>query len=376
MSVGEVLAVAFWIPGWFDPKVKRFRMAKLTQSFKYWYFPLLFLWMIVGLIWTSDLKEGFQELNIKHAFVLFPLLLGSIQLQTKDTLYLFGAFIVANVCVATLITMGHYFKLYVGHMDAHNLSPFVQRPRASLFLAFALILSLYFILNRKTYKSFKLYFILIILFSLLIFTGLFNLDGRIGQIGFFIGLIPLVIYSIKWQASRWLKFIVLSLGCSILFCFLIFKAPKVNFIFKEAFAEIEQYRNGFKGVDAMYSSVGQRLVYYDRYLKICNSVWPLGVGTGDIIVTQNQLFADRPYGLKGDKPHNEFLEMLVKLGIVGIGLLILALYKTFVNINPNWLGPGYAFMALLILSMLTDATFGTQAGITFSLCFLVLFVQR
>ncbi len=101
-----------------------------------------------------------------------------------------------------------------------------------------------------------------------------------------------------------------------------------------------------------------------------------GVGTGDLVLEGKPLFEDNPFNIPFQKPHNQFYETAIKFGLVGL-LLFLSIWTwTIRSFNPGFRKLGYLFSILIFVSMWSDSTFGTQAGISFFMTFTALFLVR
>jgi len=127
------------------------------------------------------------------------------------------------------------------------------------------------------------------------------------------------------------------------------------------------YQN--KGLHAGYSSM-ERIVLMKASLHIIKNNFLTGVGTGDIkIISKNQLSkANSPiqYGKGGMfSSHNQFLNITVLFGIFGLIWFIFALL--YPPIKTKLFGDYFflVFFTISILSMLSDDTLKTQAGVTF-----------
>jgi hypothetical protein len=121
----------------------------------------------------------------------------------------------------------------------------------------------------------------------------------------------------------------------------------------------------------------QRLEYWKTAISIIKQNWLFGVGTGDAIdaFTKEYERSHSKLEVQFRSPsHNQYLYMGVAFGI--IGLLIFLCWLVF---PPLYLGAfkDYYFAALfciMIISMLTDDTIRTQAGLNFQVFFSSLFL--
>jgi O-antigen ligase len=206
--------------------------------------------------------------------------------------------------------------------------------------------------------------------------GLILMKGRIGQLGFVL-LSPafVLLYTKNTQQTRlrwlWAGGLSLGLAAGMYFGFEGVRQP-----FNEAYDELIESQTGYPTSEPSYSSIGQRVAFYQEY-------WPLflenpffGVGTGDLVKEGKPLFADNPFGIPFNKPHNQFYETTLKFGLFGLILLLLTWGYTIRAFNPAFRKLAYLFSLLLFLSMWSDSTFGTQGGMSFFMVFTALFLVR
>jgi hypothetical protein len=129
--------------------------------------------------------------------------------------------------------------------------------------------------------------------------------------------------------------------------------------------EYRQYyfNNYFSG-----QSFTQRLVYWSTGLKIFKENWLVGVGTGDVdIVFKKQYKTDMPLLEKKWqlRTHNQYITLGIAFGVSGVVLLLIVL---FYPILFHYKKLGFVFSSFLLIaaiSMLSEDTLETQAGITF-----------
>jgi O-antigen ligase len=146
--------------------------------------------------------------------------------------------------------------------------------------------------------------------------------------------------------------------------------------FDEAWNEYQESQQGYPSSEPTYSSIGQRIAFYQEYLPLVrNNLW-IGVGTGDLIQAGTPLFEDQPYNIPFHKPHNQLLETAVKFGLLGLVFFLSMWYLSLRNCYPGFRKLAYLFNLLLFISMMADSTLGTQAGITFFMGFNALFLVR
>ena len=138
--------------------------------------------------------------------------------------------------------------------------------------------------------------------------------------------------------------------------------------------EIENYR---MGGDPSGHSVAQRLEYWKAAAGIINEHPLFGVGTGDVPAAFKEQYLKMNSRLSEKwrlRSHNQYLSMAVAFGITGLCWFMFTLIAALVIAfrQRNYL---YLFFALAaIISMVTEDTLETQAGLTFFALFSSLFL--
>lgn len=114
------------------------------------------------------------------------------------------------------------------------------------------------------------------------------------------------------------------------------------------------------------SSVFQRVEYIKASLNIIKKNPILGVGTGDISNAFNDYYEETASKLNEEnrlRSHNQYLAITVAFGIIGLlWYLFSLLYPLSEKKNRNYLY--IIFLAIMLLSMLTEDTLETQIGVT------------
>lgn len=115
-------------------------------------------------------------------------------------------------------------------------------------------------------------------------------------------------------------------------------------------------------------SVMQRIEFWKTAWHIIKQHPLIGVGTGDVNIAFVKAYEERHTKLKAEyrhRSHNQYLSIWVALGVVGLFIWLFTLaYPLYVQ--RQWQNPFYmVFFIILILSMLTEDTLESQAGLTF-----------
>lgn len=124
-------------------------------------------------------------------------------------------------------------------------------------------------------------------------------------------------------------------------------------------------------------SVMQRVEYWRTSMRIIKKNFFFGVGTGDMNIAFQEEYQEMGSKLNPDsrlRTHNQYISIWVGLGLFGFIWFVFVLFyppmitKSFYNLFY------YIFFITLTISMLTEDTIETQAGVTFFVVFNSLFL--
>jgi hypothetical protein len=143
---------------------------------------------------------------------------------------------------------------------------------------------------------------------------------------------------------------------------------------RELLREIAIYSNG-EAVNN--SSLTQRFIYWKTGLEIISENYLWGVGTGDVQNAFNAQYDKDQSTLTGDlrrHTHNQYLTFWISFGIAGF-LFFLLLFFSLYHYTSVLEYPFLAkiFLVIVLLSMLSEDTLETQAGVSFFVFFFALF---
>jgi len=133
-----------------------------------------------------------------------------------------------------------------------------------------------------------------------------------------------------------------------------------------------EYNNYIKTGDPSGHSVMQRVEYWKTAGKIIEKNFWLGVGTGDMNIAFQNQYEEMNSKLNKHsrlRTHNQYLSIWVGLGFIGFLWFLFVLFyppfqlKAFGNIYY------FIFFIVFVVSMLTEDTIETQAGVTFYVFF-------
>lgn len=172
-SIPQIILAANWLL----EKNFSWKWQQLKHNRIFWVMMSLFLIHIIGMLYTQNVSRGLDDLRNKLPLLTFPLILFSTKpLSHKEIKLLFGFFF-----LSVLISSAYCFFVFEGYtnkvvIDARQASVFMSHIRFSLFMAFAIIGLVYFIVKEEqsVYRSYSvaaITWLLFVMFKLEMATG-------------------------------------------------------------------------------------------------------------------------------------------------------------------------------------------------------------
>jgi len=341
--MGGVLFLLWLLEGNFKNKLK------LNATYKTIF--LLFAFMVLSYLWSNDYGyANFYTIKYLHYFLLSYIIWTSLKQEFLDkvlTSFISGIFV--SEIISYSIFFGFYHKIGVLSSDP---TPFMHHIEYSFYLVIATIILIDRFFTQKKWNKEKI-------FSLLFFTtisfNLFIINGRTGQFVYIIILFVMMITYFKLN----LKTIIVSLLVGgIGFLFLYKFSPNFH-------NKFDRSLEMFDKTISPCSSEGTRvyMIKIGSDIFIHNPI--IGVGIGDTMEVYNK-YLDSKYSYAKcswsfSHLHNQYIQEMVQLGIVGISLLLAIFYFLFKEAQDK----KFAFLMILaiMLSFMGDVLFSRQFSI-------------
>lgn len=344
-------------------------------------FSLIYLLYLVGLSWSTDMKYGLFDLEVKLSLFLFPLFFATAALPLFDEAE-FGHLIrlFALGCITgTLIFFGHAcYNWFVDHHPGSfyytDLSWFAHASYFSMYLVFAVSNILYFFLVHRTVQGFwkKTIHVLMLLY-LMVFIILLS-----SKAGLLILLAVILFYAalLVFRYKRWYS--------GIMFLAVALISLLIGLILLPHAAErISQAEKDISSKDTLQNSgksTADRIMIWKASVNILKQHYLFGVGTGDV---KDELMAEyrKENAIQALEQklnaHNQYIQTFLALGIGGLAILILMIFfpalKSFRNDDYIY----FVFLIIIILSFAFESMLETQAGVIFYAFFnTLLFAQK
>lgn len=345
---------------------------------------LYFLYM-VGMLYTDDKPTGWQQLEQKLSLLGFPVIFSTTpRLSGRFVNTLLMTF-VASCTAASLICLAkaawlNYslnalavldVKLFTSQNLAYGLK--MHATYFSIFMVF----SIYILVNRlMTGRLPVLSKVLLSALSLYLLGFTLLLSARIVILSFvLIAAVALPAFFLKGKIG--FKWLALCFFVFLAFAALIFQSS----YFKKRFGQIYNFNTSELIGSAKENGITQRIFLWRHAKEIIKQHPVIGVGTGDVnaaldeqyknLLESNKDFAPsvvraiKSFSLHKFNAHNQFLQTTMAIGLLG---LIVFLVNIGISTTHAYREKQYlflSFLALFVLSCLSESLLERQWGIVF-----------
>ncbi|MCM8759602.1 MAG: O-antigen ligase family protein [Candidatus Omnitrophica bacterium] len=277
------------------------------------YLPLaLFIfWRLISILFTTNKIAGISEIGLFISCSVLVFLVPLILRKADDVVLFFKILIVGSVVMSLYGIVQHFgFDFFHWNIKHSALSTFGRRNFAGEYLVFILPWALFIFLTEK--KLQKLFYVLA--FVLLMF-HLFLTFTRASWIGFGVSMLLIALLLLRFDLKPALLKVVLVF---LIFC-LVFRV----------YGSIFQFEQG---------TLKSRILIWKTCIELIKERPIIGHGIGNFEPSYYKIAYEKenvliPPNLRVDKAHNEFLEIAVENGIVG---LLLFLFFIFTIYKMSW----------------------------------------
>lgn len=358
-SIFIIMLTLNWIvEGDFKRKLQTFLSNKLI-----WLFSSLYIINIIGLAYTQNMNDGGHEVTVKMPLLLFPLVIGTSTALKKQHLHHLLLFFVSLVFLTSLWTFkdGFVFPLTQSYaLTDFDQKLLINRVYYAIYTGISIFATLYLIFQ---YTNTWLKIILgIISAYLLLFLVILYVKISYAALAI-TSLTVITLWLIKNKKTK----ILLAGGLLLLIVGSVGvyqNSAKLQTVLDKLWK-----KQGFSSKEYSFNianSINSRVIMWDCGFTIAKSNWALGVGTGDV---QDELIGC--YKTKNDflsknrqfNAHNEYLQTILRHGIIGLILLMGNLLIPFVLAVRSGSYLHLSFILLFALSFLTESILTRQLGV-------------
>ena len=350
--------------------ITRFKQNRILQLL-----PAIYLLYVIGLIWTENFKYAGLDLQIKAGFLLLPLFIGTLDLSVKEfkkttLFFIIGCtlaclLLFANAFISFIETGNHTSFFYISY------SSLLMHPTyISMYLTMAILFLLQRIYDSTKEQHLKYYSAGILFF----FVQLFQLSARTSlAVAVLTFLLAACYYLRKGEIIRVKKrhFIAILLFSTLSY----FALQGFNNRFNQVSNAITS--TPIEQVQPEYNSTTGRLEIWMESMEILQDNWLIGTGTGDVKDELIKTYEKHQFHYALDKKlnaHNQFLQVWLTLGIVGLLLLIWSLALPIYRLKSQGQPLFALFAIIIILNSMTESILEVQKGVLFFVFFYSLLV--
>ncbi len=341
---GPYILLLFWfLDGNLNEKVDK------LLNFK----PIVFLTVFIAFATISTLwSSNFVELLRNIKFYLAVLIPFAVIYTSKLKYFRFIVIaFLSGMFISEILLYGVFFEWWsIKKATPDNPSPFMHHVLYSIFLASTIFILIWQILNRDNPIKIKL---LEGVFLISTTVNLFLNSGRTGQVVF---LISFFIFLISYYGMR-LKYLLFSvIGFIFIFSFAYNFSPIFHARVQQGISDIESMQKG-----NFNTSWGLRVVMKEEGFKIVEQNPIFGVGVGDdkdtIREYLGKLKDKYPYFKKLNHIHDQYLQILIQIGVFGLILFAIFIVSVFREVYYDSLAKSilFAVVTLFLIAFFIDS---------------------
>ncbi len=367
-------AIAGLIILWFIEADFRRKYLRILQSPERKYLILgagFYILFLVGLIHTSNMDQGLENLQVKLPLLVFPLVLSTMDkdyLSKKRIHHILIAFSVSTILISLYSVLRSAFR-YFEDGDASSffyseISYLNHTSYYSIFEVFSICVLLYFLVQdfEKMKLLAKSGMLFLIAFMMLFTVLLSSKAGIISLFGvFMIAAIWVLLEYKNWKASALLFFAPLI---SILFLLSVLDGAGNRFV--AATNDLNRSEE-IQPAEETRSTAARMLIWEDGIELFAESP-VFGYGTGDAKdeLLEQYIENNHKHLHEGQlNAHNTFLETSLAIGVLGLLMLILILMLPLFLAFRDHYFLMMAFIFILSLNFMVESMLKRQDGVVF-----------
>lgn len=345
-------------------------------------FATLFLLALISLLYSCDVPNGLKKLEKWLSFIVFPIVLGTMNLTNKQFRNLLLAFAFSTILMVLVALIIATYKSYVngsilifnkGNLVIENFFRYHRLSQnidfhatyLSIYLAFSLFIFIHYSFWSKeslTLKRNLNYFIILFGALVLVLLGSFSI-----VFAFFSGLFFLMFF--YWDIKKRNKYLLLILfGVCVGFVF-----------FSKVRGRVDQSTFQFSYSDSptstRWNSLNVRLAKWQCALEVFMDNAPFGVGTGCNQSKLRQKYTEKGFILALNEnytSHNMYLRFLTENGIASFFVFLTLLSYGFYRSYRRKKYFLFVLIWLLAISSITEEVLSINKGIVFFTFFILL----
>ena len=330
----------------------------------------------ISLLWTDEFNQSLSYVNGYFPYFAFVVIWTSIKKEFIPKIL--GGFI-AGMFLSEIITYGIYLDLWTTTYNIKNPSAsptaFMSHSGYAAFVALIVLILLNKIIYEKSYLKYFYMIFLISTFGNLVISG-----GRTGVIAFVVTIFIYLIYTFKKQ---FLKIITILSIFTLLFYL---SYNNIKFFKQRSDAFISNINQALSHKN-YNTSIGLRMALLAIGYEVFQEKPIFGHGIYDNIkervrvasLPQNKEFSVLSRWAKKANYHNNYMEILTQLGLVGLLIFLYIFYSlaTTTIHNQEYKNYKIIFISIIMTTIISGQGFHHRAPIAiFSLLIAIILAQH
>lgn len=323
----------------------------------------LYVWHLIGMFYTNNLKIGAFDLEQKLSLVIFPILFftySDSQIQSFRFIFkyfIWGCFLAGCICFANA-----FYKYYnFNDIDVFYYGQFSAIMHTSYFSMYLCAAIIFLLFQPETINNHFFRIGLISFFTLcVVFVS--SKSGIIALL--LIGLCK--IFAELLIIKSWSKTIMLAV------LFIAFIAG-FSIFFPKSAIRLQRIKKDIFESGQEINTTASRIVIWKHAAKLIKQHFIFGVGTGDLKDALKSSYLEKGEEKLAEKQlnaHNQYLQLFVALGVIGLILLIVNISAVFLKTFNSKHIDGVLLTLLIAFNFLFESMLETQAGVVFIAFFL------
>ncbi|WP_025743750.1 O-antigen ligase family protein [Aquimarina pacifica] len=330
-------------------------------------FPLYFIVMLFGLIYTENLSSGLELVQRSLTLLLFPIIFLFVKEDAATVRRLFD-FLLLGLLVSFFINIIRTGCDLIWHLNDINKSneafSFIEgiyREWHHFFIGDSFsksvnsnYISIYILLVLSYYLKNKIESRLRFVVIVILFFYLFLLASVSAYLILWIMSLVLI-FEIVDKEKKYIMLIVFVLG-TILFL----NNPKLTDIYSRI-----KYYNKIEGYE-VNTSAKSKILAWDASIKLIKDAPILGYGVGDANDVLISKYKELEYRLNYQNrynSHNQFLQTYLQTGIIGFGVLVSIFVVLAIRMKRS--RNEFSVFLILLISLLFESMLVRFSGIVF-----------
>ena len=310
-------------------------LVKYTQSVDFKIHASFIVFLLIGFLYPLvETKTYSNNIISWRKFLLLPIgyILFTNSQYIKDKAFKFIFYFIVALTILAMIYKSQLLFFFNENTIKFHIG---SSSSEGMFVSVALAIGLWSFTQKKPVLGLTRLPLAFLTFYLMAYIVMFT-SGRSGYIAMFIVLTSMSLIYIKnlkkiiaWKFG--LGLIVVSTITVTLLSVSKTSSDRINLAITE-FKQSEQ--NSTKNI---YTSVGQRLIFWKNTIDMLPQYFVFGVGTGGFQAAYTKQVLDKT-GLDAlitQDPHNQYLKILIEQGIIGLLLYLSMIVRVLIQSNKD-----------------------------------------